>query len=254
MPIVTARRDVLAFRWIAHGLDAAPGSVGSPDRLAVLDLGVQDTGGDGALWALVVRGLALGDDPWAGLALAWTLRGAPHAYRRSDLAAVAVATSPFSSADAAKRILRAAGPLREAGRPVLEALREVATLEREIVVEPLTKGELSTALTPRLGREQVRWCEPCQATHAHEMPFRLAALQAGLELEPGTSPPVLRRAPGLEPALFARSGTEAEVRFDVVRAYLRLFGPATVRRSRPTSTPRRATSRRRGPRTSWRSR
>ncbi|MGC5166969.1 DNA glycosylase AlkZ-like family protein [Luteimicrobium sp. DT211] len=224
------RRDVLAFRWRAQGLDAEPGSVRDLDALPVLDLGVQDTGGDGALWALVARGLAAqDDDPWAGLALAWTLRGAPHAYRRRDLADVAVATSPFSPADAAKRVFDAARPLRAAGVPVLDSLREIAALERELVAEPTVKGELSTRLTPLLRPEQVRWCNPCQATHSWEMPFRLAALHAGLELEPGTSPPVLRRAPGLAPAGFARTAADAEPRFDVVRAYLRLFGPATVR-------------------------
>jgi hypothetical protein len=61
------------------------------------------------------------------------------------------------------------------------------------------------------------------------MPFRLAALHGGLELEPDTSPPVLRRVPGLEPPSFARLGGDADVRFDVVRGYLRFFGPATVR-------------------------
>ncbi len=53
------------------------------------------------------------------------------------------------------------------------------------------------------------------------MPFRLAALRAGLELEPGTSPPVLRPVPGL-----AAAG-EVPEHLDVVRGYLRLLGPAT---------------------------
>lgn len=53
------------------------------------------------------------------------------------------------------------------------------------------------------------------------MPFRLAALRAGLELEAGTSPPALRRIPG-----FKRSVTTPE-KYDVVCAYLRLLGPAT---------------------------
>jgi hypothetical protein len=53
------------------------------------------------------------------------------------------------------------------------------------------------------------------------MPFRLAAVRAGLELLPGTSPPVLRRIPGF------RKAAEPGGRFDLIRAYLRLLGPAT---------------------------
>jgi hypothetical protein len=55
----------------------------------------------------------------------------------------------------------------------------------------------------------------------YEQPFRLAALRAGLELEPGTSPPVLRPVPGLAPA------PAVPAHLDVVRGCLRLLGPAT---------------------------
>lgn len=55
---------------------------------------------------------------------------------------------------------------------------------------------------------------------AHLRRFQ-AALQAGLELEPGTSPPVLHRIPDLRPPLFGRPAGEAEPRFDVIRNYLR---------------------------------
>jgi hypothetical protein len=224
---VVRRADVLAFRWHAQELDRAPGSGVSPTDAAVLDLGVQDTGPDGAAWALEVRGA-----PPAGpddVALAWTLRGAPHAYRRRDLAAVATATAPLSEADAAKRVFDASKPLRAAGIGVLDALRTEAVLEHEIVTRPTVKGELSTRLTARLDEPYLRWCRACGATHSYEQTFRLAALQAGLELEPGTSPPVLRRVPGLEPPLYGRLGVDAEEPFDVVRGYLRFFGPATVR-------------------------
>lgn len=225
-PVVVTRADVLAARWRAHELHRAAGSGTSPGDAAVLDLGVQDTGPDGAAWALEVRGApAAGADD---LALTWTLRGAPHAYRRTDLAAVAVATAPFSEADAAKRVYAASRPLRAAGIDVLDALRTEAALEHEIVTEPTVKGDLSTRLTPRLPEAHLRWCGPCGATHSYEMTFRLAALQAGLELEPGTSPPVLRRVPGLDPPLYGRLGTEADARSDVVRGYLRFFPAASV--------------------------
>ncbi|MGM7423741.1 DNA glycosylase AlkZ-like family protein [Cellulosimicrobium sp. CpK407] len=230
-PVMTLpRADVLAARWHAQQLDRAPGTAAAPDDVTMLDLGVQDTGPDGAAWALAVRG-APGVRPGSlppTLALAWTLRGAPHVYRRADLADVAVATAPLSEADAAKRVFDASAPLRAAGVAVLDALRTEARWERELVVEPTVKGDLSTRLTQHLPEPHLRWCRSCGATHSYEQTFRLAALQAGLELEPGTSPPVLRRVPDLEPSLYGRLGAEAVPRLDVVRGYLRFFPAASV--------------------------
>ena len=229
-PTTLSRADVLTARWHAQQLDRAPGAADSPTDVEVLDLGVQDTGPDGGAWALAVRGApAVAPGSLASdLALAWTLRGAPHVYRRADLGDVAVATAPLSEADAAKRVYDASRPLRAAGIAVLDALRTEARLERELVVEPTVKGDLSTRLTQRLPEPHLRWCRPCGATHSYEQTFRLAALQAGLELEPGTSPPVLRRAPGLEPSLYGRLGGDAPPRLDVVRGYLRFFPAASV--------------------------
>jgi hypothetical protein len=67
----------------------------------------------------------------------------------------------------------------------------------------------------------LRFCRPCNAIHLYEMPFRLAAVRAGLELRPDTSPPVLQRITG-----FRKAAAPGD-RFDLIRAYLRLLGPAT---------------------------
>ena len=211
-----SRRQVLGFRVRAQQLDRRSGSL---DDTAVLDLGVQDTGVDGAPWALAIRGVR--DPPEGELATAWTVRGAPHVYRRADLPAVAAATAPLSDADAGKRIFDAAKPLKAAGIPNLVALDTVADAMRSIVTAPMGKGEMSGRLTAALDPPYLRFCVPCDAIHVHEMPFRLAALRAGIELRPGTSPPVLEPIPGFAPA------TTVPQRLDVVRAYLRLLGPAT---------------------------
>jgi len=216
MPLQVTRADVLGFRVGAHQLDRA---TGAPADTTVLDLGVQDTGADAGRWALAVRGVP--DVPAGELALVWTLRGAPHLYRRADLPGVAAATAPFSEADAAKRVFDAARPLRAAGIPVLAALDRIAAELREIVATPTVKGEMSRQLTARVDEPYLRFCRPCDATHLYEQPFRLAALRAGLELEPGTSPPVLRPVPGFAPS------PSVPAHLDVVRGYLRLHGPAT---------------------------
>jgi hypothetical protein len=224
--VTVDRADVIAFRFRRHQLDRPEGSAGPLD-VDLLDLGVQDTGTPGSSWALALRGArpAEADDR----VLAWTLRGAPHAYRRRDLAAVTVASAPFSEADAASRVFDASKPLRAAGIRVLDALRTVADQLRDIVREPMAKGDVSGELTARLDAPYLRSCRPCNATHVYELPFRLAALQAGLELEAGTSPPVLQPVPGFRPAPYARLGSEADDRFAVIRSYLRFFGPAPRR-------------------------
>ncbi len=214
---------MLDLRVAAQQLDRSEGGPADIAVLdtAILDLGVQDTGPDGGRWALVLRGVDVAALPGDALATAWTIRGAPHLYRRADLPGLLAATAPFSEADAAKRIYDAARPLKAAGIGTLEALDTIAATMRSVVTAPMVKGELSGRLTELLDPVHVRYCTPCDATHPWEMPFRLAALRAGLELQAGTSPPVLQPVPDLAPA-----GTVPE-RLDVVRGYLRLLGPAT---------------------------
>jgi hypothetical protein len=226
------RLEVLAFRISAQQLDrlAAPRPVTDAD---VFDFGVQDTGRDGASWALANRGVPLASaedlESAADVALAWTLRGAPHFYRRVDLPDILVATSPFSDKDAAKRVIGAEKPLKEAGIQARDGLAEVATQLRAVVTKPMAKGDVSTALTKKLSDPYLRYCRPCGTTHSWEQPFRLGALYAGLELEPGTSPPVLRRIPGWpkRDAGPAADPLAAPERLQPIRNYLRFLGPAT---------------------------
>jgi len=212
------RAQVLGFRVRAQQLDRTSGGLADT---ALLDIGAQDTGPDGGLWALAIRGIAVSKLSGRELATVWTIRGAPHLYRREDLPSVAAAVEPLSDVDAGKRIFDAAKPLKAAGIGNVAALDSVARAMRSVVTGPMVKGDVSTRMTALMDAPYVRFCRPCNATHLYEMPFRLAALRAGLELQARTSPPVLQRIPG-----FKRARRSSE-RFDVVRAYLRLLGPAT---------------------------
>lgn len=217
-----SRREVLAFRWHAQGLDTEPQSIDAVD-VPILDYGVQDTGPDGAGWALVARGARISDvNDSDSLSMSWTIRGAPHMYRRADLAELTVAMRPMSEADASKRIFDASKPLKAAGITTIDALEQVATAMRKIVAKPTVKGVVSTRLAEVMPEPYLRYCRPCAATHLYEMPFRLAALHAGLELRPGTSPPILQRIPG-----WHRPTASLQQRMDPIRNYLRYFGPAT---------------------------
>lgn len=223
MPTETTLAQVRTYRWRAHQLDRPAGSA---DDCDVLDLGVQDTGHDGAAWALRNRGCPT---TTPDVSLAWTLRGAPHLYRTAQLAEVAVATAPFSEPDAAKRVMSAAKPLKAAGIDALTALREVAERMRELGAEPIAKGAMSTALTAALPEAYLRYCRPCGATHPYEMLVRLAALHGGLRLQPGTSPPVLEPVPGWSADPYAHLAGSALPGLDAIRNYLRFFGPATIK-------------------------
>lgn len=226
------RADVIAHRIHAQQLDRPLAERPLTDA-ATLDIGIQDTGRDAASWSLVNRGVAVsGPDELNDshlLACVWSLRASPHFYRRSELPDVLVAVSPYSDADADKRIIGADQPLKAAGIPTRQALGVVAERMRRIVDKPMVKGEVSTRLTKKLDPPYLRTCVPCQAVHAWEMPFRLGALCGGLELEAGTSPPMLRRIPGWPrrqagPALDPMA---APAHLQPIRAYLRLLGPAT---------------------------
>lgn len=92
---------------------------------------------------------------------------------------------------------------------------------RSVVTEPMVKGDVSARVAAVMDPPYLRFCRPCNAIHLYEMPFRLAALRAGLELQADTSPPMLLPRRGFERA------AESREEHDVVRAYLRLLGPAT---------------------------
>jgi len=214
----TTRARVLGFRVRAQQLDRESGDL---TDTAILDLGVQDSGPDGGRWALAIRGVAVGELTGRELATAWTIRGAPHLYRRADLASVAAAVEPFSDSDAGKRIYDATKPLKAAGISNFAALDEVAAAMRSVVTAPMVKGDVSRRVATLVSPPYLRFCRSCDATHLYEMPFRLAALRAGLELQPGTSPPVLEPIEGFAMA------AEVPESYEVIRAYLRLLGPAT---------------------------
>ena len=211
------RDQVLAFRVHAQQLDVTTRTPTA--EVAVLDLGVQETGPDGGRWALELRGSSPEPDE---LFTAWTLRGAPHSYRRDQAAAVAAAVAPYSEADAAKRVFDASRPLKKAGITVLDALDRLADEMRDIATSPVVKGDMSGELHRRLPEPYQRWCGVCEAQHVYEQPFRFAALRAGLELQPGTSPPVLQRIKG-----WRGPAKKVDPALDPVRGVLRLLGPLT---------------------------
>lgn len=223
------REQVIAHRVAAQGLHREATSV---SELAVLDIGVQEAMGHPAALAFVNRvadsttvtpgSVAVG--PGHRLAISWTVRGAPHVHRRRDLDALAGALYPLSEADARARLNETGPSVQRQGIPALEQFELATAAMREVITSPTPKGTVSTEVSKRIPAAMRRDCRPCRASHISDSAMRASASAAGLEIEPGTAPPVLlRRRDAKLP-----SGPDPSALARLAVAYLALLGPATV--------------------------
>jgi winged helix DNA-binding protein len=235
MVVRVGREQVLGYRARVQGLtddgggDGGAGSGGGGDGgagrggglgvldRAVLDIGVQDTPAGSGRLAFAVRG----SDRLDGLVLAWTVRGAPHWHRPDDLRPLASALWPRSEADGLAKIAWERSRLSATGMTVDEAIRTTAAALREVVTGPTVKGAVSAAVTARIPARLSHECRACRSTHVFESLLRIAALPAGMRLEPGESPATLVPIEDWPGPPAEQSGVSA-----LVQAYLRLLGPA----------------------------
>ena len=223
------REHVIAYRVAAQGLHREAKTVGDLD---VLDIGIQEAMGHPATVAYAARlaeattvtpdSVAVG--PGHRLALTWSLRGAPHVHRRADLDALAAALFPLSEADAAGRLNETAPSVQRQGIAALEQFEIAVRAMREVVTSATAKGAASTEVTKRIPRAMRNQCRACKTSHISDSAMRVAALPAGLEIEPGTAPPVLLRRKGAQ----LPRAADPKALAALARAYLRFLGPATV--------------------------
>ena len=216
-----SRRQVLAYRAAAHGLDR---QLSDPLALGVLDIGVQEGRGS-ALLALAAR---LADppvelDPDGPLVLLWAARGAPHVQRRADLPALASALWPDTEADALTRLSSERGALKKAGITGLAAYTAVTEAVRAVVTGPMPKGEVSAGVTARLPEVYSYECRSCKSRHVYGNVFQLVGLPAGVYHRVASPNLTLAPLPDRSPIPAKSAGTA-----DFLRAYLRLHGPATL--------------------------
>lgn len=212
------RAAVVAYRVAAHQLDR---SCATSHDLAVLDLGIQLTRGESAAVALNARL----PEPAStdGLVSAWTFRGAPHVHRPGELQTLAAELWPVDDADGAARLGASCKALQTAGVPATQAIRDTARAWRKIARKaPMTKGEISAAVTARLPESYSYWCRGCQSVHVLEQLLRVAGLPAGAVIA-AAGPPV---SFVIEPKRSVPTRSAGVDR--LIRAYLRLHGPATI--------------------------
>lgn len=199
------REQVLGYRARVQDL-VSP--VARLEDVAVLDVGVQDILRGAALAALAARTtvapthVATGLDGDGPLALAMTVRGAPHAVRAADLGAHRAA-------------------LRHPDPDAEEAVRDVAVTMRAVVDGPVSRPDLSAALNDRVPDRLRGWCERCGSRHVWEWLFRRAALRAELVLDPAATSPVVFLPRDMADALAPDDALDR-----LLRAMVRLVGVA----------------------------
>jgi Winged helix DNA-binding domain len=215
------REQVLAHRVRTHGLDR---TARDPDDLAIVDLGVQDSPTGTAVQTLAAR-LPAGRTPvtipddWV---LVWSVRGAPHYHRRSDLLGLSRALWPLDGPDAGARMGGIAPELKKAGTDPLEALHAAAEAMAGVVTAPMSKGDASTDLTKVAPAEVTAYCRGCRVVHIQDQVMRLSGLPSGTRLVPGSSPLELAPIPRWKGVPDRHDGGGL-----IVDGYLRVHGPAT---------------------------
>lgn len=210
-----SRAQVLAFRFAAHALD--PARAGRAET--VLATGVQDyPPGRSAALALRLRTAAAPPS-----VLVHSVRGAMHLHRATDLPRLAAALRIEDGRDLPPQSIGPFGAaLATEGIAFGAALDEVATAMRTAVAHgrPLTKGELSSTVSPEVDRRLAPWCEGCGVAHVQDRLFRMATLQAGLTIDVDTNRFRYRPADPFPPE------DPLDSRTALVRAFLATFGPA----------------------------
>ncbi|MGI8882586.1 MAG: DNA glycosylase AlkZ-like family protein [Jatrophihabitans sp.] len=222
--VEVSRERVLAYRFAAHQFDRSAKHV---KELRVLSVGIQDSADSAGL--IVDARLPDGAGDWdpavdASLGLAWTLRGSPHLHWRADLDRLGAALWPLSEADAVTRLARTGLEMKKQGISALDSFAESVQVMRKTIGKAMSKAAASTAVTKAAPSIVSSYCRGCDATHVSDLVLRQASLPAGIELEVGTSPPVLRPRPKAHKThAFGRAAFA-----DLVRAYLQLNGPASA--------------------------
>jgi hypothetical protein len=210
--VSVGRRQWLGFRWHRHGLGGVRRQ-DVPDNLLLL--GFQDSRQSGAAASLLQRTRTVGSrkvpgaiSPDGPLVTLWSVGGAPHTHRVSQLDVIRDALAPQESDDG--------------GRAYVDAVEEVGEALRAVVTAPIPKGDASREVADRVSPRLVQWCAQCGANHVADGLFRAAGRQAQIVLGPQE-----QRATALH-----RPPRHRQVRVDRPRAafldaYLRVNGPTS---------------------------
>jgi Winged helix DNA-binding domain len=212
--VAVTRRQALAFRIARHHLAAR---LGAGDAGSAAIVGLQDTPPGTAALALAARA-DVAPEALDQLVLIPSIRGAPLAVARDDLAVFSAGIEPPDE-EAARAVIGNAWKYLD-GITAMDALDRVSEAVHDGLRDgPLPRDEFHQALRDRLPKELLWWCKGCGSHHVHPTLWRATGVRGVLAIvgREGRSavfglPP---NAPPLEDA-----GAE------LARRFLRTYGPA----------------------------
>jgi hypothetical protein len=155
------------------------------------------------------------------------MRASPHIVPRDDVALFTLGALPQDEASLMTSLNAFAASLKRDGITATDALSQaVAAAHAELAGGPLSRGALSAGLTRRLPEALGPICRPCDSRHIHEMLFRLVGTAGGYVLtRHGKQSAYVRADQWLGEA---PDDDPLALRSELLRRYLRCFGPSTA--------------------------
>lgn len=156
------------------------------------------------------------------------MRISPHLVPAPDLAVFTLGALPAEEASLRGALSNFTAQLDRAGLTATAALAQATeAAQAELEDGPLARGALSAGLTRRLPAALGQFCRACGSTHVFESLFRLVGVRGVWVIARSGKQTVYVRtdqAIGAVP-----SGDPSTLRTELLRRYLRCFGPSTAR-------------------------
>jgi hypothetical protein len=155
------------------------------------------------------------------------MRSSPYVVPTRDAAVFTLGALPADEESLRGSMLNLAPQLDQAGISALEALNQaVEVAHSELDGRMLARGELSGAMTRRLPDALGPWCAGCRARHVHETLFRLVGVRGVFVISrAGKDILYVRTDQWLGATL---EGDRNQARAELLRRYLRCYGPSTA--------------------------
>lgn len=208
------RGQALAFRVARHHLHERLGPKGVQDAAVV---GLQDTPPGTAALSLAARA-EVAPEALDELVLVPSIRGAPLAVARQDLAIFTKGLDPPDEA-AAKAVVGNAWKSLDA-ITAMDALDRVSEAVHDSLRDgPLARDDFHQALRERLPGELLWWCKGCGSAHVHPSLWRATGIRGVLAIVGREGRSAVFGLPPESPAV-KDPGAE------LARRFLRAYGPA----------------------------